>query len=162
MNDQKDLVIGQGQTLFMQGEKGGELFFIKQGEVELTVRNDETGETAVVAKVGPRSVLGTMSFLEGEPRSATAKAITEVAAVKITQVQREKLLKSVPTWLAVLIKDLSSNLRRINEEFAHLRAQNDVLQKRLSAKESKDKRADEKAKAETTEVGGKPPIEVKK
>jgi CRP-like cAMP-binding protein len=74
-----------------------------------------------------------MSFLEGEPRSATAKALTEVKAVIIRQGQREKLLKTVPSWLNVLIKDLSTSLRHLNAEFLHLQAEHAAQKKRLDA-----------------------------
>lgn len=132
MAEPNDTVFGQGQTLFRQGEKGGELFFIKAGQVELSVRS-ESGEHAVIAVVGEKSVLGTMSFLENDPRSATAKAVTEVKAVVVNQAQREKLLKSIPTWFGVLVKDLSSNLRRTNLEFAQMKAENERLKKRVEA-----------------------------
>lgn len=131
MSEPSESTFGRGQTLFRQGEKGGELFFIKSGKVELSVHNDE-GETAVVAVVGDKSVLGTMTFLEGDPRSATAKAVTDVKAVVINQAQREKLLKTVPPWFVVLVKDLSSSLRRINIEYAHLKTENELMKKRLT------------------------------
>jgi CRP-like cAMP-binding protein len=137
VSEPTEVTIGQGQTLFRQGEKGGDLYFIKAGQVELTVRNEETGASAVVATVGDKSVLGTMSFLENDPRSATAKAVTEVKAVVINQAQREKLLKSVPAWFAVLVKDLSSSLRRTNLEFAQVKAENETLKKRLEAQKKK-------------------------
>ena len=133
MSEQKEVTFGQGRELFRQGEKGGELYFIKQGKVELTVRNEDTGESAVIATVGDRAVLGTMTFLEGEKRSATAKAITEVRAVVVNQAQREKLLKTIPQWFQVLVKDMSSNLRRLNQEFARLNAEKSVLEKRIVA-----------------------------
>ena len=134
----KTTTFGQGQTLFRQGEKGGELYFIKAGKVELTVRNDETGVTAVVATIGERSVLGTMSFLEGDPRSATAKCLTEVQAVVVNQAHREKLLKTIPGWFQVLVKDMSQSLRRINAEFTQMKTENALLKKRVDAKAKKD------------------------
>ncbi len=137
MSEQSEKTFGQGQTLFRQGEKGGELFFIKSGKVELSVR-DEDGATAVVATLSDKSVLGTMSFLEGDARSATAKALTEVKCVIVNQAQREKLLKTVPPWFAVLVKDLSSSLRRINIDYAHLKTENELLKKRLPAEKKKD------------------------
>lgn len=157
MSDAAETTIGQGQTLFRQGEKGGELYFIKADKVELSVRNEQ-GETAVVAVLGEKSVLGTMSFLEGDARSATAKALTEVRAVVINQAQREKLLKTVPAWFAVLVKDLSSSLRRINVEYAHLKTENEGLKKRVEAlKKRTGESDDESAKGAEAkkDAGGK-------
>src|SRR5690606_23533499 len=131
MSDPKETVIEPGGTIFRQGEKGGELYFIKSGKVELIVRNTETGEEAKVAELGDRTVLGTMSFLEGDARSATAIALTQVKAVIVNQEQREKLLKTVPTWFQVLLKDLAASLRKLNSEFAHLKAENEILKKRV-------------------------------
>ncbi len=132
-----ETVIGQGQVLFKQGDKSTDLFFIKEGQVELSVVNSD-GESAVLTTLGDKTVVGSLSFLEGEPRSATAKAITEVKAVIIRQGQREKMLKTVPAWLNVLIKDLSGSLRRSNAEYAHLQAENEALKKKIKALEGRD------------------------
>ncbi len=133
----KEVTFGAGQTLFRQGDKGGELYFIKEGQVELSVRHEETGAEAVVAVVGERSVLGTMTFLEGEPRSATAKALDTVKCVIVNQIQRERLLNQVPVWFRVLLKDLSGNLRRLNLEFTKLRKDHEDLEKRYKVLQSK-------------------------
>ncbi len=129
MSDQ-ETSFGIGQVLFKQGEKGGDLYFIKSGQVELTVRS-EAGETAVVAVLGERSVIGTMSYLEGEPRSATAKCLTEVKAVVVKQGVRERLLATIPKWFFVVVKDLSGNLRKLDEKYANILAENETLKKRV-------------------------------
>jgi CRP/FNR family transcriptional regulator len=140
MADQES-TFGQGQVLFKQGEKGGDLYFIKAGKIELTVRA-ATGESAVVAELGERSVLGTMSFLEGDARSATAKCLTEVKAVVIKAGQREKLLKTIPNWFFLIVKDLSASLRRLDEKYAALVAENDALKKRIEFMKKKVKGED--------------------
>lgn len=137
MVEQRERVFGQGQVLFRQGEKGGDLFFLRSGEVELSVRDSTTGEPAVVAVVAPPSVLGTMTFLEGDARSATGKALTAVKALVVGQEQREELLNTVPDWFKVLVKDLTSNLRRLNVEYARLKTENEDLKKRLKILESR-------------------------
>lgn len=131
----QDTIIGVGQTLFKQGEKGGDLYFIKTGEVELSVRDEDTGQEAVVAVVGPKSVIGTMSFLEGEPRSATAKVKSELTCIKVSQVQRDRMLKSIPNWFRILVKDLSSNIRRNNSGFVKLNSDIALLNKKVSARD---------------------------
>ena len=96
----KVITIGAGREIFKQGEKGGDLYFIKEGEVDLLVRDEDSGREAIVATLGPKSVMGTMSFLEGDPRSATAKTKTELKFIKISHVQRDRMLKSVPSYSA--------------------------------------------------------------
>ena len=131
----QDITIGAGQTLFRQGEKGGDLYFIKAGEVELTVRDEETGKEAVVAICGPKSVIGTMSFLDDEPRSASAVVKSEIKCIKVSQLQRDRMLKSIPNWFRILVKDLSGNIRRTNKGFIKLNAEIDLLKKKVSARD---------------------------
>ena len=123
---------GKGDILFKQGSRGGELYFIKEGQVELIVRDQATMAEKVVAQVGENSVLGTMTFLEGEARSATAKCLTPVKAIVVGQIQREKLLAQVPVWFKVLLKDMATNLRHLNEEHVRLMAKHEVLEKRVT------------------------------
>jgi len=129
---QKPVVFGVGQCLFRQGEKGGELYFIQKGRVEVSVYN-EGGDAAVVAVMEKNTVLGTMSFLEGEPRSATAKALTDVECIVVNEAQREKMLAQVPPWFKVLVKDMSAGLRNLNAKFAELQNSSRLLEKRLEA-----------------------------
>jgi CRP-like cAMP-binding protein len=81
-----------------------------------------------------------MTFLEGDTRSATAKALTEVKALIVDTEQREKLLGSVPDWLRALIKDLSLNLRRLNMEYTDLKSENEELKERLRRLEALSRR----------------------
>ena len=153
---EKVTTYGAGRTLFKQGEKGGELFFIKEGQVSLIVRNAETGDEAEIAVLGPKTVLGTMSFLEGDPRSATAITKTEVKCVKISQIHRDKLLETIPSWFGILLKDLSMNIRRLNGQFLNLDAEHKKLDKRYQIAESRresleqelEKLRDEKLKSD--------------
>lgn len=132
--------------LFKQGSKGGELFFLKRGSVELTVRDKDGGAEAVVAVVSAPAVLGTMTFLEGEPRSASARSITDIEVLVVGPIQREKLLNKVPTWFKVLLKDLSSNLRNLNEEFVKIKAKNEILEKRLAIMKNREDAAEKEKK----------------
>lgn len=136
MSDSKITTFGAGQELFRQGENSGDLYFIQEGTIELKVRNTTTGEEAVVGTKGAREVLGTMSFLEGAPRTATGTCKTEVKAVVISAQQREKMLTTIPSWAGVLIKDLTGSLRHMNDEFAHLTVENETLRKRLDSQKN--------------------------
>ena len=131
MAQQKETIFGQGQELFREGAKSTELYYIMQGSIELSVLDVKSGQPVVVAQLSDRSVLGTMSFLEGQPRSATAKCISEVKAIVVTQTQREQLLKSIPNWLPVLIKELSNNLRNLNKQFADLSVAYEIAKDRI-------------------------------
>ena len=148
MNDPNLKTFGAGQVLFKEGEKGGNLFFIKSGQVELSVQDKATGETVVVSVVGDQSVLGTVTFLESEPRSATAKCLSEVKCVVVTEVQRQKLLDSIPKWFRILVKDLAKNLRRANEKYSEIQKKHELLEKRYQVLKRKLEAAEAEAEAE--------------
>ena len=154
--DQKTTDFAQGTVLFRQGSKGGDLYFIMDGTVELTVRDEATGKETVVAKPGPRSILGTMSFLESEPRSATAKCVSAVKAIVVNPQQREKLLTQVPEWFKALLKDMAANLRRTNEEFAKVSARNEILERRVAIMKAKLGEAEEEGKDPPKKSEAKP------
>jgi CRP-like cAMP-binding protein len=141
---EKILTMGAGRTLFKQGDKGGDLYFVTKGIVELSVREEETGQDVVIATLKDKNVIGTMSFVAGDPRSTTAIVKSEIEYVIITQGQRDKLLADVPIWLKVVIKDLAATIRSSNESFASLKTEFDKLRKKLELKEKQKKELEEK------------------
>jgi CRP-like cAMP-binding protein len=62
-----------GDELFDEGDEGGSLFFIETGAVEI-YKAIRPGVDRVLSTVGPGSVLGELSFLDGSRRSAGARA----------------------------------------------------------------------------------------
>lgn len=144
----KVLIMGAGRTLFKQGDKGGDLYFITKGIVELSVRDAESGQDVILATLKDKNVIGTMSFVAGDPRSATAIAKTELEYVVITQGQRDKLLTDVPVWVKVVMKDLAATIRSSNEAYAMLKTEHEKLEKKYELKEKQKKELEEKLEKE--------------
>ena len=94
--NQKELTMGKNRTIFKQGEKSSDLYFLKKGVVTLTIKDNGTGQEHTVSTVQAPAVLGTMSFLEEEPRSATATTKTEIKYITVPQSNKDALLKETP------------------------------------------------------------------
>src|SRR4051812_9408940 len=77
-----------GVTLFTEGDTGDALLVVLEGTVEVTKRS------ASLAKLEAGSVLGEMSLLDGETRSATATALTDVKYLSVSNARFQKLLGS--------------------------------------------------------------------
>lgn len=133
----KEEIIGQGRELFRQGDKSVDLYFIVEGEVELSIRPPEAKNDTVIATLGPKQVLGAMSFLHGDARSATAKAKTQVKYMRIDAIQRDKMLASLPAWANTLIRHLTSTIVISNDRMAHLETENLQLSRQLEAKDKR-------------------------
>lgn len=64
---------GDGDVLFSEGDVSRELFVIGDGEVDI-VKEDTSGETITLARLGPGDFFGEMAFVDDKPRSAAAVA----------------------------------------------------------------------------------------
>jgi len=68
-------------TLMRQGEAGTSLFIIVSGTVDVIVGHDD--QSAVVARLGPRDILGELALVDRAARSASAIATTNVEVLEL-------------------------------------------------------------------------------
>jgi acyl-CoA reductase-like NAD-dependent aldehyde dehydrogenase len=93
----------KGERLMAQGTAGSECFLITEGEVRLEVERPDVDSDGVIAYLGPGMLFGEFSLLDGRPRSASAYAHTEVAALALSEAGLGRLCRDdPPTGLAVL------------------------------------------------------------
>ena len=93
-----------GEILFREGDPGGDIFIIKAGEVK--VYQDRNGQEVQLAQLGQGELLGAMTATTRTPRTASVKALTQVTVTIIQNQDVEKLLKDMPPWAKILLKDL--------------------------------------------------------
>jgi uncharacterized membrane protein len=80
--------LNAGQTLFQAGEPGDSLFVVRQGSVELFIK-DTAGQRIVLTVVEEGGLFGELSLLDSGPRTATALALTDA---ELLVLDREDLL----------------------------------------------------------------------
>jgi CRP/FNR family cyclic AMP-dependent transcriptional regulator len=111
----------RGQTLFVEGDRAERVFLIERGRVLISC-SAPGGQEAVLGLRGPGDVLGELSVFDGEPRSATALTLEEVAAVVAPASAVTRALQDVDT-AHEMIRILASRLREADRrrlEFASL------------------------------------------
>ena len=59
--------------VFREGDEGKELFVIREGEIEIR-KDNPSGESMTLARLGPGNFFGELSFIDQRPRSAAAVA----------------------------------------------------------------------------------------
>ena len=106
--------VGKGSTLFREDDAGDGLLIIIDGEVRITRKGVE------LATLGKHAVLGEMSILgDGEVRSATAEAKTDVTLLTVPARKVRKLLKAEHVGalkvVSNLAKVMSKRLAAIND-----------------------------------------------
>ncbi len=94
MNKPPRVEVPAGSLVFGQGEPGGSLLLIEEGQVELS--RSFLGGDVVLRTLGPGAPLGVGSFQGEEPREATARAVVDT-----------KLLRFDAKWLASHLREQS-------------------------------------------------------
>jgi CRP/FNR family transcriptional regulator, cyclic AMP receptor protein len=111
--------IAKGATLFREGDDGDALLVILEGEVQVTRKGVE------LARLGKHNVLGEMSLMgEGEVRSATATALTDVKALTVPSKRVQKMLKADHVAALKVVSNLaqvmSKRLAAINDRLVSM------------------------------------------
>ena len=100
-----------GDIIFSEGEIGNEMFIIQSGTVELlkTIGKD----TKVLATLEKGDFFGEMSVLEDLPRTASARAKTDVELVRINGATFDSMLKGNTEIAVRMMRKLSRRLRDV-------------------------------------------------
>ncbi len=107
------LMFSKGELLVKQGDSGDSLFIIADGEVEIYI-SDGTGNRTRLANLESGDYFGEMSLLTGEPRSASATAVSETEVIVVEKRGMAELLENE----ASIIEPLSAMLEKRLEELS--------------------------------------------
>ena len=83
--------VRQGATLFGEGDPGDSLYVLLEGTVEV-LKRDSTGTQQTLARLGRGAVIGEMSLISEEPRSASVLAVSELKLLRIPCSRFHRLL----------------------------------------------------------------------
>lgn len=95
-----------GEFPVRQGDAGDSFYIIKQGKVDVIV-DKSSGETAVVATLGPGDFFGEMSLLTGEARSASIRVKEDAEFIVIDKESFRSTLVDNPSIAESLSRILS-------------------------------------------------------
>jgi hypothetical protein len=103
-----------GETVFNEGEPSDFLYFISSGRYEVSV-----GGEAMTVLNHDDIFLGEMSFLLNNRRSATVKAVTEGALIRISKKEFVAGIKEKPHYSLFLARLLAQRIERLNHKLGH-------------------------------------------
>jgi CRP-like cAMP-binding protein len=112
-------VATRDQCIFTEGDPGGPTYLVTSGRVK-TSRRTATGSEGILAVLGPGQILGELSLLEEEPRSASAHAITDATLAELAPQVLKGLLEERPEIARWLLQHLSHRLRLANDAVTNL------------------------------------------
>lgn len=101
-----------GETIFAQGDLGTEMYIIQEGEVDIIKHLG--AQSHVLSHLEKGDFFGEMAILEALPRTADARAITNVKLVAINGSRFDDMLRRNPEVAVRIIRKYSKRLREAN------------------------------------------------
>ena len=112
-----------GAYILESGVWHGLLYIIASGTVSVLLQED-AGNVARIAQLGPGECFGEMSLITGEPPSATVSADVDITAWTLQHADFLTLTKTCPTLLQNINAILSRRLARTNRQIlSHVSAE---------------------------------------
>ncbi|MCI4624991.1 MAG: cyclic nucleotide-binding domain-containing protein [Candidatus Magnetoovum sp. WYHC-5] len=111
-----------GQVIIKEGGYGEGTYVILEGKVEIT-RKVDSGKVRV-AVLGKGDYFGEMSFLDRQPRSASAVAIGDVQLGLIDKDFLEEEINKTSEDFRIILFTLAERLRKTSSLMVHLMTEN--------------------------------------
>ncbi|MEM8531285.1 MAG: Crp/Fnr family transcriptional regulator [Chloroflexota bacterium] len=109
----------RGAIIFHQGDEGGCLYIIRTGKVRIYLSSPD-GREAAMRVYSEDMAFGEFSVLDGQPRSASAAAITNVTVFALYRADFLHLLEHNFTLVEYVIAMLTERLRYTTNYFEKL------------------------------------------
>lgn len=103
-----------GEEIVVEGSTGLGLFVITGGRVEVTRGTGD--EKVVFAELGSGDLLGEMSLVDDQPRSATVRTLEPTTCLLITRGSFQSLVDREPEIAWCIVPVLAGRLRALQEE----------------------------------------------
>ncbi|QQR72674.1 MAG: cyclic nucleotide-binding domain-containing protein [Holophagales bacterium] len=103
-----------GASIFEAGELGTEMYIVHEGRVEILAKVQGTEKQLAVLEKG--DFFGEMALLEDQPRTASARALTDVQLLQINGSTFDQMLRSNPEIAVRMMRKLSRRLRETDRQ----------------------------------------------
>lgn len=102
------------EILIEQSDTSNNTYFIISGTVNIYTLSEE-GEQTNIAILGPGEVVGELSLIDDEPRSATVQAIQDTETFLLTGEKFHQILRTYPEIAIRLLQTLAKRVRVTNQ-----------------------------------------------
>ena len=103
--------------LVLQGDPGDGLYVLTAGMVKVTVAAESGSETMLAVR-SRGDLIGEFAVLDGEPRTATARAVGAVSAIRISRARFTEFGQRYPAAQSTITKSLVAKMRAATERHA--------------------------------------------
>lgn len=125
----------KGESLVKEGEHSNSMYWVQSGTLRLFKKKGSGFIELGVVHSG--EVVGEMSFLDNQPRSASVEALQPCDIVEIPRGKFEEFINAQPSWMKSLIQTLVKRLRTTNNRVRELENASTVYTKDESGRTTK-------------------------
>jgi CRP/FNR family transcriptional regulator, cyclic AMP receptor protein len=111
------LSLAADQTLFLAGDDGDGCYRVEEGLLKASMAAPNGGER-ILAILGPNSVLGELSMIDGAPRSASVTALRDSKLCFVSRADFDAFGHSTPEMYRHVMTVLARRLRETNSALA--------------------------------------------
>jgi len=111
-----------GDTIFREGDPWDGLYLLKAGHIEIFRERDN--QVIRLAVLGPGEILGTVTLLSREPRTAGARALTDITIQHFDPQFVHQNFGTTNAGISAIIKDILGRLRHVNQQLTELYVEN--------------------------------------
>jgi CRP-like cAMP-binding protein len=109
--------LSRNEVLFQQGDASSALYVIQEGRIAIATQSGDGRET-VLAVLDDGALFGEFPLFDDEPRSADARALTDVTVIELDYAPVRAVLRERPELLWVIVRLLVQRLRATDEALA--------------------------------------------
>ena len=125
----------KGDILVKEGESSNNMFWLQSGTMRLFKKKGNGFIELGIVHSG--EVIGEMSFLDNQPRSASIEALQGCEVIEIPRGNFEEFLGTQPSWMKSLIQTLVTRLRSTNNRLRELESASTVYARDDEGKSTK-------------------------
>lgn len=107
------ITLKKGEFLLLEGEESQEMYLLVEGQ--LSVLKGMGEHEREVSKIFPKQLVGEISFLDGEPRSASVLAQSDCKLIVIRRAHFNEVIDNQQDWFKKLALTLCDRLRKASE-----------------------------------------------
>ena len=105
--------VTSGQIFLKEGDPAESVYIVRKGQMKAYKTVD--GEEVVLGFINAGEFVGEMSYINGQPRSASVQALSECEVVEVPIGTFDQVLRQRPAWSKALMQTLSKRISVSNE-----------------------------------------------
>lgn len=127
--------VEKGDVLIKEGESSASMYWLQKGQMRLFKKKGNGFIELGVLHAG--ELVGEMSFLDNEPRSASVEAMTTCDLIEIPRGKFDEVMQGLPSWLNSLVQTLVKRMRASNNRLREIESASTVYVKNAEGKTEK-------------------------